>query len=365
MKLQTFIDVSKALEVSKPGKTVNQVSSMLGIQESEVLKLNANENLFLPIDFMQDILGEALGEVDPRLYPSEDMDRLQKALGGYLGVSPEQVVLGAGGDQLIELVLHAFLRAGDRMLIVTPTFSMYVRTARNMGVNYTKVDLEEDFSLNVEKTLSAASSQTDVIVLCNPNNPTANQFEREKVLRLIEGFGGLVLLDEAYAEYACYSLAGDVDQFDNLLVLRTFSKAFGLAGLRLGYAVTNEELASILNEHYQMPYPVSSMALKAGLKLLERREVVLDAVEATKKELDRLVESMQDLVGVEVYPSDTNFVLFSLRRDSDKVYHELLERGIIVRRIGSVLGRRNFLRVSIAPRDRLERFQEALREVLG
>jgi len=143
MNLKTFFEVSTALGVYKTGETVKELATRVGIQESEVLKLNANENLFLPLDFMQDVLGDVVKDVDPRLYPSEDRNRLQKALGGYLGVSPEQIVLGAGGDQLIELVLHAFLRAGDRMLIVTPTFSMYERTARNMGADCMTVDIEE------------------------------------------------------------------------------------------------------------------------------------------------------------------------------------------------------------------------------
>lgn len=365
MNLKTFFEVSTALSVYKTGETVKELATRVGIQESEVLKLNANENLFLPLDFMQDVLGDVVKDVDPRLYPSEDRNRLQKALGGYLGVSPEQIVLGAGGDQLIELVLHAFLRAGDRMLIVTPTFSMYERTARNMGADCMTVDIEEDFSLNVEKLLSAASPSTDVLVLCNPNNPTSNQFERRKVLRLVEGFNGLVVVDEAYAEYAGYSLVEEVGHFDNLLVLRTFSKAFGLAGLRLGYAVNNREIAVILNERYQMPYSLSSVALKTGLKLLERGDVVSDAVEATKKERDRLIESMHGIRGIRVFPSETNFVLFSLPQASDEVYYELLRRGIIVRRIGPVLGARNYLRVSIAPRDRLERFLDVLKEMLG
>lgn len=364
MKLQAFRDASRGLKRYETGETVKEISARTGMRESDVLKLNANENLFLPLKFLQGVLREVIEETDPRLYPSEDRAKLQEALGKYLGVFPEQVVLGAGGDQLIELVLHAFLRKGEEMLAVTPTFSMYGYTAETMGAEYRTVDIEEDFSLDAGKVLKVATSKTDILILCNPNNPTANQFEHEKVHRLTREFQGLVLADEAYADYADYSLIGDTSRFDNLLILRTFSKAFGLAGLRLGYVITNMEVARVLNERYQMPYPISSVALKMGLKLLERREHIKNAVEAAKKEREWLIESLNRIKGVRAFHSDTNFVLFSLPLNYHEVYDELLNRGIIIRKIGSIPGARNCLRVSVAPKDKLKKFLDALRKVL-
>ncbi len=196
MKLHSFYEASKDLEVYKPGETPEELSARLGMPRSEVLKLDANENLFLPQMTVKEILREALEETDPRIYPSGERKRLREALGGYLGVSPKQIVLGGGSDQLIELLLHAFLRAGDEMLAVTPTFSVYGLTARAMGVGYRTVDLQGDFSLNVEETLSAVSPDTRILVLCSPNNPTGYQFARDKLLSLAENFQGLVVVDE-------------------------------------------------------------------------------------------------------------------------------------------------------------------------
>ena len=365
MKLHSFYEASKDLEAYKPGETPEELATRLGIPRSEVLKLDANENLFLPQSMMQEILREASEETDPRLYPSGESGRLREALGGHLGVSPKKIVLGAGGDQLIELLLHALLKAGDEMLAVTPTFSVYGLTARTMGVGYRTVDVKEDFSLNVEETLSAVSPRTRILVLCSPNNPTGNQFARDKVLSLAERFQGLVVVDEAYVEYAGYSLAEEAAGFDNLMILRTFSKAFGLAGLRLGYAVSNSDLAGVLNDRYQMPYPVSSISLKAGLLMLERIGEVRGSVEAAKRERGWLTDELNAMEGVTAYPSDTNFVLFSLTRDYEEVYGELMERGIVVRRIELVPGESHgCLRVTLAPREKLERFLVALKEAL-
>jgi histidinol-phosphate aminotransferase len=365
VKLQSFYEASKDLEAYKPGETPDELAARLGISRSDVLKLDANENLFLSQMMMHEILLEASEETDPRLYPSGESKRIRGAVGGYLGVSPRQVVLGGGGDQLIELLLHAFLRAGDEMLAVTPTFSVYGLTARTMGVGYRMVDVEEDFSLNVEETLSAVGPRTRILVLCSPNNPTGNQFARDKVLSLAERFQGLVVVDEAYVEYAGYSLVEEITRFDNMLILRTFSKAFGLAGLRLGYAVSNSDLAGVLNDRYQMPYPVSSTSLRAGLLMLERIGEVRGSVEAAKRERGWLTDELNAMEGVTAYPSDTNFVLFSLTRDYEEVYGELLERGIIVRKIGSVPGdNHGCLRVTLAPREKLERFLVALKEAL-
>jgi len=365
VKLHSFYEASKDLEAYKPGETPDELAARLGVPRSEVLKLDANENLFLPQMMVQEILREASEATDPRLYPSGESKRLRGSLGRYLGVSPRQVVLGGGSDQLIELLLHAFLRAGDEMLAVTPAFSVYGLTTRAMGVGYRTVDLEEDFSLNVEETISAVSPNTRILVLCSPNNPTGNQFAREKVLSLTERFQGLVVVDEAYVEYAGYSLAEEAARFDNLLMLRTFSKAFGLAGLRLGYAVSNSDLAGVLNDRYQMPYPVSSISLKAGLVMLERIGEVRGSVEAVKRERGWLTDELNAMKGVTAYPSDTNFVLFSLTRNYEDVYRELLERGIIVRKIGLVLGASHgCLRVTLAPREKLERFLVALKEAL-
>ena len=364
MRLERFLERSEHLTGYSPGVTPEELAMDLGVELSEILKLNANENLFLPVEFMRSILAEASRETDPRLYPTVEGQMLEKAISDYLGISPEQVVLGAGSDDLIEMVLYSILRDGDELLAATPTFSMYERGARIVGAEFKAIDLGNDFSLNVKSLLSAVTARTNVIVLCNPNNPTANQFPREEVLRLIEGFDGIVLLDEAYSEFAGYSLVGETSRLDNLIVLRTFSKAFGLAGIRLGFAVANEVLARTLKEKYRVPYPLSPVAMRVGVKLLENREVVEGATEEMKRQRGRLIDELNRIDGVRAFPSETNFVLFSLNRDQDEVYSRLLGKGIIIRRIGHVPGCGGCLRVTVAPSEVSMRFLKTLREVV-
>jgi histidinol-phosphate aminotransferase len=343
------------------GVTREQLSNRLRVPTEGVLKLDANENLFLPRDLVKAVLCEAIAECDPRLYPSGEGDELRGALADYLRVRESQIVLGAGGDQIIDLVIDS-LAEGDELLAVTPTFSMYKATAAKKSVRFNPIEIDGNFALDDEAVLSKASESSRMLVICSPNNPTANQFDKKDVLGLVEEFPGLVLVDEAYGEYAPYTLVGETESYENLMLLKTFSKAFGLAGLRMGYAVANVRLAEVLNTCYQMPYPLSSVALRAGVKILKKLNTVVESVEDTKAERIRLIRELNGIRGVTVFSSDANFVLFDVGDDFDEVYNRLLDRGIMVRRIGRVLDYPGCLRVTVAPRPAMERFLAALKE---
>jgi histidinol-phosphate aminotransferase len=329
---------------------------------SDALKLDANENLFLPKDFMKRMVVEAARDYDPRLYPAEEMNIFKDELADTLTIKPLQLVVASGGDQVIELLVSCMLREGQEVLAVSPTFSMYPRFTAIRRLNYKPVELGSGFTLDSAKVLGAVSPETGMMVLCNPNNPTANQFEGEQVLELVDGFGGPVLVDEAYAEYGECSLVGEAAERENLIVLRTFSKAYGLAGMRLGYAVTNTRLAQTLNERYLPPFPVSSLTLWTGVNLLRNRDKVEAAVQETKKERRRLIEALNGLPGVQAFPSATNFVLFNTDKPYLEVYDILYSHGIRVRRIGKVPGYDNCLRVTVAPRGEATKFLRVLKE---
>jgi histidinol-phosphate aminotransferase len=327
-----------------------------------VVKLDANENLFLPKEFIQNMIVEAARSCDPRLYPQDETSILKMALAEVLAVQPGQLVVASGGDQVIELLVSSMLREGDEVVAVSPTFSMYPRFAAIRRLRYRPVELDPGFALDPAKVLDAVSPETGMIVLCNPNNPTGNQFKVEAVLELVEGFSGLVLIDEAYAEYGEHSLAGEAAERENLVVLRTFSKAYGLAGMRLGYAVTNTRLAQVLNERYLPPFPVSSLTLWAGINVLRNRDKVEAAVRETKEERKRLIEALNGLPGVQAFPSATNFVLFNTEKPYTEVYDGLSRRGVHVRRIGKIPGYDDCLRVTVAPREEATEFLCALEE---
>ncbi|MFP3950645.1 MAG: histidinol-phosphate transaminase [Candidatus Bathyarchaeia archaeon] len=364
MNIRYFIEASKELKPYKPGYESKGVAKE-GVKEKGYLKLNANENLFIPEGLIKEIILDVVNKTDARLYPSSERELLENSIADYLEVEHDQVIIGSGGDQIIELIMNSYLKPGDSMIAATPTFSMYPRAAKQRGVKWIGIDIDKSFNLRKERILSAIETDSKLLVICNPNNPTANQFDKERIISIAEAFSGLVLVDEAYAEYGEYSLVGEVDDFENLMILRTFSKAFGMAGMRLGYAITNTELAKVLNEKYKTPYPVSSVTLGTGIEVLERREDILIYVDDVKRVREDLVDGLNELELASAFPSSTNFVLFTTKKSHERVYHDLLERGILVRKIGSVPGCTETLRVTVPPTPMCERFLQNLGEVLG
>ena len=329
------------------------------------MKLNSNENFFMPKEKLTALLKEVVEESDPRIYPQEEELEAKNALGDYLGVSPECILLGSGSDPLIDLVARLFLEREDEALSVEPTFSLYEHIVTLWGAKYLGVPLKDDFSLNIEKILAKVTPKTKLFLLCSPNNPTANQFKMEEVLSLVKGFPGLVAIDEAYAEFTDYSTVGLVEKFENLIVFRTFSKAFGLAGLRLGYAVSNSDLALTLSAKALLPYVVNSIALKMGLKLLGNIEIMKEAVRKLKKERGRLIEKLNGIDGVKAFNSQTNFVLFQTEKGSDEIFEALLKMGVLIRNVGSVLRLGECLRTTVGLPEMNDELLAALERVCG
>jgi histidinol-phosphate aminotransferase len=363
--LKKILDEFQNLSRYDPGETIESLARKLDRNPSEITKLNSNENFFLPLDFLRRLLKEVAEEADPRLYPGEETGELRKAVAKYMDASPEEIVIGTGGDQLIDLVSRMALRYGDEALSIAPTFSIYEQCTKIQRATYKGVPLKDDFSLDTEEILFSVTPRTKLLFLCSPNNPTANQFARQDIERLIQDFEGLVIIDEAYADFAEYCIVDLVEDFENAIVLRTFSKAFGLAGLRLGYAVTNPRLAALILEKMQLPYSVSHVASRLGLKLLERTEPIRNAINELRQERTELTRALNQIEAVHAFDSETNFVLFDVGRSSVDVYRELLKKGVIVKNIGRVLHLDNCLRVTVAPRDMSKLFLASLKEVLG
>ena len=360
-----IFDEAQRLHAYDVGETIEGLARKLGKDQSEILKLNSNENFFIPLTFLKSILMETVEETDPRIYPREEIRDLKKGFSEYVNVHPDQIVIGTGSDQLIDIVCRMLLRRGDEAIAISPTFSIYERVTRIQGATYKPVSLKQDFSLDVRAMLDAVTSRTKLMFLCSPNNPTANRLHREDIKFLAENFDGLVAVDEAYIDFSGGSVVSLIESLENLVVFRTFSKIFGLAGLRIGCVITNSEFARIIDERYQMPYSVSLLAVKAALKILDRIEMIQDSVSRIKRERERLINRLNNISEVHAFNSETNFVLFQVDEDSSIVYRRLLERGIIIRDIGRVLNYENCLRVTVAPPEMMGRFLMCLQEVLG
>ena len=356
-------------------------SSPLGVDyaQKELQRMHLNENLVFPKNVMRRILAKCVDEYDPRVYPPSIYEEgsllLNRELAKYCGCSEKSVALGAGGDQLIDLLFRMTVpKSTDVAIIVSPTFPMYPFFAKSQGFKLQDVWLnpstaKDPFSLPASlKDLWNKQTRAKLLVIVSPNNPTGNQFPLEDITELLEATPDrIVLLDEAYVEYAKYDGAKKLlKAHPNLVVLRTFSKAFALASLRLGYIISsNAEFIRKFNENIQYPYPVAGLSLSMGLELLKRKEVVLEWVEKTKLFREELLASLQKLPKIRVVSkSDTNFVLVQAN-GAKRIAAELLSRYAIVVKHFPTLGKeKDFLRITVGSMEANRRLLFALRRIL-
>jgi len=307
-------------------------NSSIGYSEP-LIKLDANENYFIPKELISRALQEAVSEVDLRFYPVAEYRQLTEALAERLNVPPEYIVLGSGSSQLIDAIIYSFAKRDGKVISLKPSFSLYRMRARVHDAKFVEVPLNDDFSMNNESVLKVAGN-SGVIFICSPNNPTGNQFSQKSVLDVVESFPGLVVVDEAYADFADFSLITKVLDYHNLAVLRSFSKTYGLAGGRLGYLVANAELAELLRSRVLRPYSVSSVTLKTALKLLEKYDTILQCIEKLKEERRIFYQKLNSLNDVKAFDSKANFVFVNILNDDGSLGDKLASRRIYIRKVG-------------------------------
>lgn len=354
----------EALESYAPEKTIDNVAKQYGLSPADIVKLNFNENLYVPRVRLVALLKEAAEECDLRLYPQEEEERLREAITEYLTLPQGCVTLGNSSDEVMDRITRLFLEKGDRAVTFAPTFSVFRYCVKYQGADYVSVPLQRGFKLDVKAMRGVFTPEAKLLYLCSPNNPTGNQFGLGEVEAIIEEFSGIVMVDEAYGEYADYSVVPLIDKYENLVVLRTFSKAFGLAGLRLGYAVANPLLANAVNK-IPAPYAINIVSLRMGRKLLENVGVVREAVAALKAERGKLINALNMISGVEAFDSRANFVLFNTAKPYEDVYVNMLKRGLIIKKLGKLLMYENCLRTTVGLPEMNMKLMKALREYLG
>lgn len=333
-------------------------------EDNCLIGLDSNENYFADADRIGRMAEEA-ARCDLRMYPREEMIQLREMLGAWLKVDPECVLLANGEDQLIDLAAIAVVREGFAISI-WPTYSMYGLRVELVGGKLIQVPLQKDFSLDVPALASGADQlHASIMFLCSPNNPTGNQFSKGDILEVLTRFPGLVVLDEAYAEFAERSLVSLVRDCPNLAVMRTFSKAFGIAGARLGYMIANPQLIDAFAEKVQLPYPVSRFTARLGIECLRNLKVMQNSVSRMKQERDWLMDRLKRLGGLRVLDSQTNFVLISTGGNSSKISVRLRSLGVSVRDLGDVFHFRGCLRITVGTRPMNQMLLGALEEVMS
>jgi histidinol-phosphate aminotransferase len=331
--------------------------------DARLVRLNANENHFIPLSVLSPLLREVTDNVDPRLYPRSEQTTLVQRIGEYIDQPAANIVVGNSSDELIETIVRLLLRSGEVVLTITPTFVMYRIIVANQGGQCVQVPLRDDFSLDPAALLAKAHIGATLVFICSPNNPTGNQFAEDRIRTMLDSFEGIVVVDEAYVEYAPYSLTDAVTRHENLVVLRTFSKAFGLAGLRIGYALAHPRVADALRS-LQLPFNVNKVSLAMASKVLEHRPLFETAATAVQTERARLLHQLRRVDGVEAFDSRANFILFKPRGNARGVFEGLLRRGVLVRDVGPVLDHGRCLRVTVGTPDMNAQFLDALRATM-
>lgn len=265
-------------------------------------------------------------------YPDPYQNKLKDALSDIKGISANQIFVGNGSDEVLDLIFRAFCEPGeDNVIIAPPTYGMYKVLAEVNNVQVEEVLLNEDFSLNTEKMISRADDKTKLVLLASPNNPTGNAFKKEDILQLLGNLSCLVVIDEAYIDFSEYdSWLNELSKYPRLVITQTLSKAWGLAGIRLGTCFASQQIVDVLNK-IKPPYNVSKLSQEFALKAIRDRSAMNENLKILRKEKKKLKHGLENCLFVQkVYPSDANFWLIKVE-DAEKIYRELLHQGIVVR----------------------------------
>ena len=295
-------------------------------------------------------------------YPDPMQWEVKNTLARIKKVDPRQIFLGNGSDEAIDLVFRAFCQPGqDNVVAIDPTYGMYQVCADINDVEYRKVQLNENYQFTADKLLAATDMHTKLIFLCTPNNPTGNDLSRQEIEKVLNSFDGLVVVDEAYNDFSeAPSLLADLDRYPNLIVLQTFSKAWGCAAIRLGMAFASTDIISIFSK-IKYPYNVNQLTQKQALEMLHRHYEIDRWVKILKEERGYLESEFARLpCTVHIFPSDANFFLVRVT-DAIKIYNYLVGEGIIVRNRHTVSLCGNCLRVTVGTRVENDKLLDALR----
>ncbi|MBC3846252.1 histidinol-phosphate transaminase [Winogradskyella echinorum] len=316
---------------------------------SDIVFLDANENPF---------------ENGVNRYPDPQQLSVKAKLSEIKNIANEHILLGNGSDEVLDLIFRVFCEPNkDNIITLPPTYGMYSVLANTNAVGIKEVSLNEDFQPNVDAILKTADANSKLLFLCSPNNPTANSFDAKKVEDLIRKFEGIVVIDEAYIDFSNQeSWLSRLNEFPNLIVTQTLSKAYGMAGIRLGICFASEEIINALNK-IKPPYNVNQLTQAKAFERLIKIDDVNKEIEAILNERKRLIEKLNSISFVEqIFPSDANFVLVKVDNATGR-YNELVKKGIVVRNRTNQPGCENCLRFTIGTEKENMRLIEILKKM--
>ncbi|NAS30546.1 histidinol-phosphate transaminase [Flavobacteriaceae bacterium R38] len=317
--------------------------------DQDMTFLDANENPF---------------ENGVNRYPDPQQRDLKQQLAKIKRVTASQILLGNGSDEVLDLIFRAFCEpSSDNVITLPPTYGMYGVLADTNNISNKEVYLTPDFEPDVERILKSVDAHTKIIFLCSPNNPTGNSFSSASIQQILESFNGLVVVDEAYIDFSeKESWLSKLKEFPNLIVTQTLSKAYGVAGIRVGVCYASEEIISILNK-IKPPYNVNKLSQEKALERVLDQERVKEEVKAILDEKEKMISKLENIFFIKtIYPSDGNFVLVRVD-DADKRYQQLISSGVVIRNRSSQPLCENTLRLTIGTAQENEILIKALKNI--
>ncbi|MBU2702634.1 histidinol-phosphate aminotransferase [Sporomusaceae bacterium BoRhaA] len=317
--------------------------------EDEVwnIKLDANEKTSPLPPVVAEQIEAALQKVCLQRYPASD-EKLRQLIASRLGVTAEQIALGCGSSEVLLALCQAFGGAGRKIVFPSPSFSMYGIYTQITDSIVCAVPLNKDFSLPVDDFIAAAQAAS-LAILCNPNNPTGNILGRESIEKVLSSLTCPVIVDEAYVEFYGPSTVELLTKYPQLIVARTFSKAYGLAATRVGYMVASPKLIELINK-VLLPYHVNALSLAAAEVVCQNQELFEDSIQATMRERERLSVRLATLAGMTVYPSQTNFIMIRLKQAA-QLAESLANQGTAIRSFAGAPGLEGCLRITVGTQE--------------
>ncbi len=351
-----------------PGKSKEDLIKEFNISEDDIIKLGSNENPWGPSSKAVDAVKNSINDINR--YPESDLTKLEESVSKYAGVEPNQVIIGGdGADEVLDTLAKTFIEDGDEFIVPQPSYTYYEFLLKPYGAKpvYGKWDLDTN-TLDVDSILNNITDKTKMIFLCSPNNPTGGVISNDDLEIILKATNALVVIDEAYIEYGEETHVNLINKYDNVFILRTFSKVLGLAGMRVGYGLSNKETIEYMHR-IKPVFSLTRLSYVAALATLEDSDFIDESISMGKKSRDLLYEGVSKIDKLHVLKSQSNFMVIDIRETgftAAELSYELLKKGVIVRDCTSFKGLDEYwIRISIATNEEDERFLKILEDVVS
>jgi len=322
------------------------------------LRLDTNTNVLGSNPAAEKYLKEHTWDLNG--YPNTYSDGLRKALADLYGLETDNIIAGNGSDEMLDVIFKTFMDMGDNSVVPVPSYTLYDYFVKLNGGKAVEVDLTEDYQLDVD---AMVKQDAKIAIMPSPNNPTGNCFRTKDIEEILSRFNGIVVVDEAYAEYSDNPFVKRVEEFDNLVVLRTFSKAYAMAALRIGYAVSNKKLADMMI-CVKIPYSLNMVSEGAAIAAVKDQDFIKRSVEMVREQRPKLDAGLRKL-GFETFPSDSNFIMARSPIDHKVLVDGLKQRGVLIRDFGAKRRTENCVRTTVGTAENNALLLEKAEEVIS